>query len=270
MLNKQKMLEKFWEDAVNYFSQHKDLSITQCAKDLGVSRDTLAKYLKEYNRYEIRGIYDVNENYFDVIDTEEKAYWLGLLTADGCIFKSSNGIRLSLMHSDHNHVEKFKKSIESEHPIEIRKSGGYSDTALVSTLTITNKHLHQALINLGFSSVKTLNERPAKQIPEHLIHHYIRGIFDGDGWITYGYNYREIGFGMGKDILEYIKDIFERLAGVKTTYKVKFRKNVYIYRISAKQEILKALNFMYSDATIYLDRKYNRYLNFCRLVSKTS
>ena len=37
-----------------------------------------------------------NENYFENIDTEEKYYWLGVVSADGCIVKSSkyNSYRL--------------------------------------------------------------------------------------------------------------------------------------------------------------------------------
>lgn len=187
------------------------------------------------------------------------------MTADGCIFKNRPALRLTLAYKDHHHVEKFKQSIKSQAPIHIGKAGGYIDKngnfSKASSLFIQNKELYNALVNLGFTSRKSSNEVPVK-LPEELIPYYIRGLFDGDGWISFGPSHRDLGFGMGEEILIYIKECFEKYANVKDTYQVKYYKTIFRYRISCKKEILKALDFMYENATIYLDRKYDKYLEF--------
>ena len=33
--------------------------------------------------------HNLNKDYFKNIDNEEKAYWLGFIAADGCIYKMS-------------------------------------------------------------------------------------------------------------------------------------------------------------------------------------
>ena len=60
--------------------------------------------------------YKVNENYFENIDTKEKAYWLGFLYADGYVRKGE--LRLKLKFSDKKHIKKFKKELKSEHIIK--------------------------------------------------------------------------------------------------------------------------------------------------------
>ena len=50
-----------------------------------------------------------NENVFDSIDTEEKAYWLGFIFADGYISLKGNSFELSLKGSDSEHLDKFNK-----------------------------------------------------------------------------------------------------------------------------------------------------------------
>ena len=130
-------------------------------------------------------------------------------------------------------------------------------------ITIGNKKLYNDLKKLGFTSRKSLHEKPVI-LPDNLINHYIRGLFDGDGWLSFGKNYRDLGFGMGYEILEYIKKCAEKFADVKKDYKVMKFKNIYRYRISSKEEILKFLNFMYKNATVYLNRKYQKYLDFIK------
>ena len=56
----------------------------------------------------------INEHIFDTIDTEEKAYWLGFMYADGCIYSKENRIELSLQDLDVNHLYKFAKFLDSK------------------------------------------------------------------------------------------------------------------------------------------------------------
>lgn len=102
--------------AIDDFSQNK-ISITKCAKKHGIHRETLAKYLKSLDVHKDRRHYDIDENFFEEINTEEKAYWLGFILADGCLKKNSNQLSINLSIKDFNHLEKFKKNLKSDKPI---------------------------------------------------------------------------------------------------------------------------------------------------------
>lgn len=247
--------------AVDYFQQNK-ISITKCAKMFNIHRETLTKYLKEYNIHEDRRYYFCNENYFETIDNEHKAYWLGFITADGCLKSKNNQLSIGLSIKDIKHLEKFKFYINSEHPIRIETTTVKNKIYEVCGIRIGNKKIYNDLRNLKVNPNKSLNEIPA-EVPNELIRHYIRGIFDGDGWLSWGLNWSEIGFGMGYNILNYIKNNVELLAGIKE-YQIKPYKNIYRYRITSNIEIKKLLDYLYKDSTVYLDRKYEKYLEYCR------
>lgn len=253
--------------AVEYFNENK-ISITRCASLFNIHRETLAKYLKEFDMHEDRRSYNVNENYFERIDSEEKAYWLGFITADGCLKQNKNQLDIGLSINDHSHLEKFKHSIDSEHPIKTERTVLENNKEyLSSNIGIQNKKLYNDLINLGVTPNKTIHEIPAN-ITEEFISHYIRGIFDGDGWLSWNNNCAELGFGMGYDILNYIRNKAELYACVKY-YDIKPFKRIFRYRITSKIEIKKMLEYIYSNANIYLERKHKKYLSFCRPESKS-
>ena len=69
--------------------------------------------------------FKVNDDYFEIIDTEEKAYWLGFLYADGCVARKGNyyNIKIDQALYDYEHVLKFKEAINSTYPVKI-----YNDT----------------------------------------------------------------------------------------------------------------------------------------------
>lgn len=252
-------------NAVDYFQQNK-ISITKCAKMFNIHRETLAKYLKEYELHEDRRSYEVNENYFENIDSEEKAYWLGFITADGCIKTNSNQLSIGLSRKDVKHLEKFKQALESEHPIKLETSKINNKIYETCSIRIQNKKIYEDLLSLNIEPKKSMKEIPSI-LSKEFIPHYIRGMFDGDGWLSWNNNCAEIGFGMGYEILKYIKDNVQDHAKIKEYNIIPF-KSIFRYRITSKVEIRKMLSYIYSNATIYLDRKYEKYLEYCRLEPK--
>ena len=60
-----------------------------------------------------------DESFFDQIDTEKKAYWLGFLTADGSVNLKNGSITLALKASDQAHIYKFAADLGSQHPVVI-------------------------------------------------------------------------------------------------------------------------------------------------------
>lgn len=97
--------EKYKEAKRMYLEENK--SLTQISKELQLDRGTLSNNFKK-DGIEIinkQNIAKFNENYFDVIDTSEKAYWLGFLYADGAVSSGSkNTVELSLKASDVKHL----------------------------------------------------------------------------------------------------------------------------------------------------------------------
>ena len=138
--------------------------------------------------------YNVNDVYFNKIDTEEKAYWLGFLLADGCIHERDGQDRLSLVLGikDKNHLEKFKKSLSFEGPIiDYTKKSGLFIGLIHSYIRITSQLLVNDLAKVGCMPRKTLTlEFPI--IYDELRHHFIRGYFDGDGNFQSDANHHQI------------------------------------------------------------------------------
>ena len=159
---------------------------------------------KRYN-----AIYNVDSTYFDTISTEHQAYWFGFLLADG--FVNQKEISLCLQIKDIKMIENFRDDLKSSHPIKYNKDGN-------PFLTICCVDLSTALISKGLHHRKSWNvdiEQIISYIPENLTHHFIRGMFDGDGCIKY-YSYEYLkkpqyhfGYTGVKNVCEFIKDFFD-------------------------------------------------------------
>lgn len=258
------------EKAVDYYFEH-DISVAECANMYKIHRTTLGQYIKKRNPdYNTRRKYSIDEHFFDVIDTEEKAYILGFMTADGCIKSKSGDIKIALSTKDIDILKKMKNAMNNDKPIKIvHNKSGYDSAHDVAEMTISCAKMYRALIECGFSVQKTNHEVFCKKVPEELKHHYIRGIFDGDGWFscTPSRGTKELGFGMGSPILNAIRNEFCKI-GVQEKYTVKSYKSISRYRITSIKDVMKIYDYLYKDATIFLKRKHDKILNFCRL--KTS
>lgn len=134
--------------------------------------------------------YYCHYDYFRAIDTEPKAYWLGFLYADGCVTDSGN-VNLSITAKDAEHLEKYRRALQAEHPTESRTTvggfKGYEDMAYATVkIRIFSPEMRDDLIRLGCPPRKsaTLAFPSVEQVPIHLRRHFIRGYFDGDGSIN--------------------------------------------------------------------------------------
>ena len=205
----------------------------------------------------MRAIYECNEKFFDVIDTEEKAYWLGFLYADGCIANDTHYMSLVLSISDKEHLIEFNKHIKSTYPIKIEREKYVK-------LKISNKHIGNSLINKGCIPKKSLIlEFPnLSQVPKFLIRHFIRGYFDGDGCIcnqlnNKGYFRSKINIVGTNNFLSGLI-IHLPIENIKVHQRNGFK--VHEINIYNKKDIIKIMHYLYDDATVYLKRKYNKFL----------
>lgn len=110
------------ETTENILSMYKEgESAVKISKSLGISYTPIYRVLRE-NNITLRNAeqrikkYKLNDSVFDVIDSEEKAYWLGILFSDGCVHKDT--ISLSLVESDLNVISRFRSFLETDSPIK--------------------------------------------------------------------------------------------------------------------------------------------------------
>lgn len=225
---------------------------------------TLKKYLKQNNikiRRENKNSqkWTVNQDYFKIIDTEEKAYWLGFIYADGNVYLNEKDRRsvfnFNLKGSDEYMIEKLKKCISYTGPIFTKK---YKNPKYNSAkgINVGNKELCINLINLGCVPRKSciIKFPTYKQVPQNLYHHFLRGYFDGDGSVGIYSTNKSVSIASSHEFIKSWNDFFFILFG----------KQGYIYnrgkfstiRYSSKNLFLKFRNFFYQDATIFLERKH--------------
>lgn len=152
-----------------------DVVIYGVLKRNGVVRRTLSE-AKKMN-------FSFNENFFDEINNEEKAYWLGFVAADGSLSSSPPKLRFGLAEKDRSSVEMFRDSVGSNHRIHDTQNGKNR----ISILALQSQNMIDSLSRYGIvANRKTKFEWP-KNLPSHLLRHFLRGYTDGDGcWRSSG------------------------------------------------------------------------------------
>ena len=245
-------------------------SITKIGKELGLERHRLSYMLRQDGIEIVRNgsIHIYIEDIFSIIDTEEKAYWLGFLYADGSVTTCGKyEVKLSLAYKDLEHVKKFASFVlkngngqELVHPYTAKIKGEEYPSAKV---IVTNKRIVNDLITLGCIPDKSLvlTFPNQSQVPQHLVRHFIRGYFDGDGSIYRVKNQKNnvcVSF-VGTQL--FLQSVINTLKTVCKNYgrqSLYQKKNQQAWQFSkTKYETNKKIyEYLYKDATIYLERKY--------------
>ncbi|MEG0370745.1 MAG: endonuclease [Clostridium sp.] len=190
----------------------------------------------------------LREDFFDIIDTEEKAYFLGYIIADGnvSIYDNQYSLKFHISIVDKEIVDRFLECIQSNNKTSIKNNG---ESYYVS---LTSVHMCKRLIELGVIPNKTGKEIIPDDIPDNLLNHLIRGIFDGDG-IT-DISCKRSGF-IGSELL--ITRIKSILGITLTSFPAGKNKKV-IYFLGGKKFSKKLYDYIYENANIYLKRKKQR------------
>ena len=245
-------------------------SMLKISKLFGVNQSVIKRVLIE-NNVEVRDLNTYknkhcDETFFDVIDTEEKAYWLGFIYADGYVTKRKTqdtlGIKLSI--DDKNHLEKFKESLKSEHSIGIYTSDeGYNVGKQYCSLTICNQHIVDSLIDKGvtYRKTKTLIFPTREQVPEKFVSHFIRGYFDGDGSIYHIVqgNSGCVSFTGTQNMLDTILTEIKQFVGTNAhTYKYS-NKDIYDLKVGGRNQLKQFYEYIYKNSSVFLDRKKNKF-----------
>lgn len=188
--------------------------------------------------------------------------------ADGCIYSKEKRIELSLQGSDTSHLEKFATFLKSINPNLVKvyknyKKGKYDRCRV----TIRSKHIWEALNNAGCIPNKSLILKfPSSNIvPTKLLRHFIRGYVDGDGCLCITKPEKiELSI-LGTE--EFLQGVLNSLS-LDKSYPIYKRNNIYVLNLwcSTAKRIIK---YLYNDSTIYLTRKYEHYLQICRLYEES-
>ena len=214
---------------------------------------------KAKSQSELRRKYPIKENFFDKINTEHKAYFLGFLYADGYNNTDRFSVSLSLKETDAEILIKLNHLLQPQKPLQYVKFKN-SNSSNQYRLVIANKHISQQLASLGCFKAKTykLLFPSKKQVPGRLIRHFVRGYFDGDGWVGKS-AVCIVGTSMFCETLsQVLKEKLDINSYIRARHP-KRKHNIRMLEINHRQARV-FLKWIYKDSKIHLQRKHNRFL----------
>lgn len=225
--------------------------------NLKCTENTIIKIVKMYGSGKIRPRgykhAKVDEDYFKVIDSADKAYILGWIFTDGNIRNKGRNHCLNIeLHNNDEYILKYiKKSMKWEGNIHRRSNRKHS------YMSINSKTICNDLEQRGLTERKTWESSPhIKNIPEKYQKDYVRGMIDGDGSISKTGNISFVGneFAL-KEFCEYV----EKITGTKYIPKCKnIERNIPWYIYIRKKDSIKLYNELYYDGCPNLKRKWDR------------
>lgn len=214
--------------------------------------------------------YNLQKDFFDVIDTEDKAYWLGFLYADGCNMPHRREIKLRLAIKDEAHLLKLRNALypDRDRPLYYQKRHdgyGYHESC---ELYISNTHMSKSLEKLGCIANKTFQALfPFEAMPETLYHHFIRGVFDGDGSISLstlksGEHKTMFSIIGNRPFMAEINHIMAQACELGENQLIAYKgkdERIATLSWSGCRQCIKIREYLYQDATIYLERKWEKF-----------
>lgn len=203
---------------------------------------------------EANRLYTINHEAFDVI-APESAYWWGFIYADGSISRHKS-LTIGLRHTDVDHVVALNEFLQSDAPIKIRDrwlkphKGAY--------LHVTSQHMGARLEELGVLAHRPSFYLVIKNLPAKHIHHWLRGLFDGDGSAKPKRKKRapSLGFCGALELIEFVRNYMAQEARTNPNLKPYIHPTGLCYlRYSGRRQCSRVANILYKDATIWLKRK---------------
>jgi hypothetical protein len=228
----------------------------EIADMFGCSRRAIGKWRVAYGLEKTTTVYrrrpwaySLDEEFFRRIDSEKKAYILGLLATDGCIATGknhSNRVFLCLQARDEHILQEILRAMQSTSPIHSRPKGSFPGSGPMKYIAVSSPRLVADLAKLGVVPRKSLVLTYAK-VPARFERHYVRGLFDGDGSM-----HPKIFSFLGTEaLIDGVIDAVYRHTGVR----IRKVKTGRLYRASGYAGSVSILHWMYRKSTICLHRK---------------
>lgn len=248
-------------EIINYYKS-KPTTIAETAKQFSVSDPSVIKILNEYGikRYSKAKLFSPNldETYFESIDTETKAYFLGLIITDGCIHKSENRpplLALMSNASDSYIIKQFLDDIHSNNKLT-------SDNRGCLGVHLMSERITNSLEKYGVKERKTFDTKFPALSDKSMYPHLIRGILDGDGSVGFyarkGRNAhdKKIRFTGGtKSFLAEIGHFLHEELALNIPNIYRDKENVWIMQYRKNKDLEILIHYLYDNAHIYLKRK---------------
>lgn len=208
------------------------------------------------------------EDFFETW-SPKMAYVLGYFAADGCMFVNPRGSKyVSFSSTDWEILEKVKRLLRSKHKISVKKryNKNWKDSYFIQ---IGSKKMYDDLLKLGFMPKKE-NRLRFPDTPKEYINHFVRGYFDGDGSVMYGYfkrkdrnnnitSYLSTCFAHANlSFLKKLSEVLRNNAGLEGGYLDKKSKHLNYSKLDSKR----LFDYIYNGASKaqYLERKYNKFV----------
>lgn len=287
----------------------KDMMHKEIGDILGISRPTITRWFKKYgipskpcHRFTNRNLTNwpyitglkkkkvkgpdkriqrtkglINVDFFKKW-SEEMAYVLGYFSADGGMFVNSGGSKyIQFVSTDYSLLEKVKKAMDSKHKIYLKRKGNkiWKDCYL---LEIGSKEIYNDLLNLGLLPKKAKRLK-LPQVPKQYFNHFIRGYFDGDGCISYGFYQKndrnKQSFVCSASFISgskgFLQDTSKKLNDYTEIGSGCISKHTGAYKLAySKNDTLKLFNYMYknTESNLFLERKYKKFQESLKLIEQ--
>ena len=261
--DRRKIKEDEYENIIRLYNN--GISSLALAKMYSVDKAIILKILRncsierrDYSHSQQK--YTLKEDYFDIIDTANKAYILGWWYSDGN--RHGNNLRIQLQAGDIEILEKINKELGSNRPIPVYSRKQYGENWQDGCrLDIVNKHMAKALDNAGVIENKSLVIRYPDWLDTSLNRHFIRGLFDGDGSVLKTENRHNATITGTSWLCNSIKEIVKSELHIHCNVCLADTDNgiTSVFVISGKNNVKIFLDWIYKDAELYLDRKYQIY-----------
>lgn len=260
-----------------------DISFEELAVKLNVSRPTLTKFFKNNNlkTNKVLKRNKIKHDYFNNIDSKEKAYVLGYYIADGCITIKKNkysflySMQFSCTKSDVELLELIKKELCLPNKIHISKkrykayNENYTSKPMCS-LSVVSELICKKLCEYGIGYNKTYKSFSFPKIPLEYKIYLLLGYFDGDGSLVIskgkrnnGYNYINYNFSITAKtnlFLEGISLFLKETYNIKSYVNYEHKRDVYVFRITSKKDILLLKDLFYKNNNLGLKRKKDKFM----------
>ena len=257
------------KNIVDYYLS-RPMSLQECSNKFNLCKPTIAKVLNDNNipRYSKNQIFNPNfeESYFETIDKEAKAYYIGFIITDGNVHISSEKkanrqamISITQKENDAYILQTFLDEVKSN------RSVGHDGRGCCQCAVMSNK-MADDLSKYGIVPRKTIYAY-LPTFKKELMPHLIRGILDGDGNIKSKQTKRRhehaVSFCGSHPLMEDIANYLSEELGIS-------KPNVYDYsdrqlseiKWQRKDEIHLIYNYLYNNASIFLKRKHDTFLAF--------
>ena len=204
----------------------------------------------------------LKEDYFENIDSEEKAYFLGLFFTDGSIVPDSDGKRfpsiiISLKISDIDILEKLRTEINMHSKLTYDKR----ENKECAVLRFRSQKMANDLAKYGIIPQKTYKTKHLpNNIPSNFIIPFMRGLLDGDGSI---YQQKDKSYKIDfcsyhKSICEDFRNLCNQFLDEPVTTIIENYGTAYHFRINKKHLVKQLATVLYKDSKISLARKYEK------------